>query len=630
MSTNHLSRVSITENEKAKIKRPPKVGQQLEKAAFEQQSANEYVKRRKIISDDRSEYEVARVTVKEDTLQVEAKDVVGIVKLTPSLQLQITPKIGWDEVLEMLLTVLEQRDRSIEYQGVPIEDFLKDDISIEDIFLITAVNFLESLVPLHEHGLIRELYTERNNAIASSGRIDIKRSLLNHHKGIPKQHYIEKKVEYSVPVHELIHAAGIQLIRLFDQHSEQYEHEGYYQVFSAVDREVQYLENLGITSSFDSLPEYRAVSVTDLPPQREYYRRAIDVSKMILSSATGKALVNGQHELTMDYILNMNELFQEYTHSVIENVTAELLEKSPHRQTEIEVRDEPRISAFENEATSHHRPDHLIQREGETIAVLDTKYYAEGIDPSLQTDARTRMFSYGFLTNSKYLAFLTPLSETHTRTVATQDATLSVVSATQDSYDFSTTAYEEAIKQYLKDIFADELSDFVSDKIQNDKTGEKNEFEQNQRADVDRDEQEVEERLEDYTNSDLDLEDVSQMIESDDVSVCYPDVGADTANNIQRILSKLRLENNIKNIALLISQETIKQANTVQCYNSTRGQLKARYRYKIKDMIKNRKDCNFCLPILISTQSKETLIFYFISQSGREIKHVDKLSLPLR
>lgn len=626
MSSSLPPQVSITEHAETEIECPPKIGEQLEKAAFEQQSANVYVKRRETLGGNRSEYEVAKATVDGDTLQIEVNDVVGVVNLTPSSRLQISPKIGWEEVLEMFLTVLKRRDRSVEYQGIPIEDFLENDVGIEDIFLIAAMNFLESLTPIHEQGFIRELQTERRNAITSSGRIDIRQSLLNHHRGIPKQHYIEKKVEYSLPVHELIHAAGIQLLRLFDRYSDEYDHEGYYQVFSAVDREVQYLENLGVTSDFNLLSDYGSVSINDLPSQREYYRDAIEVSKMILSSATGRTIENGHHELTMDYILNMDELFQEYTQAILEDITAELLSDDLRYEAGIEIEDEPRIYAYENEGSCHHRPDHLIRRDKDTVAVLDTKYYAENIDPSLQTDSRTRMFSYAFLTNSNHLAFLTPLGKARKRPIATRDATLTVVSATQESDNFSAAAYENALKKYLKSVFVEELSEFEPAKKQYLKTDTEDKPEQNKTVDSGHSEQDTTGRIEHCTDPDLNLENVFHILESE--GICHPNVEMTGLQNVQDIPSKLKLETHIQGLAEVIFKETTKRSNKILHHNSMGAQEKPFYRNEIKRTIESRKDCDFCLPVLVTEQNKEALIFYFISSSENRLKYIENLHFP--
>ena len=64
----------------------------------------------------------------------------------------------------------------MEDHGIPIEDFLSDDIDLEDIFVVVAANYLNSLQPLYRYGFLREFQTKHVDAVDSRGRIDIEKS----------------------------------------------------------------------------------------------------------------------------------------------------------------------------------------------------------------------------------------------------------------------------------------------------------------------------------------------------------------------------------------------------------------------------------------------------------------------
>lgn len=460
MSAELPSEVSVTERGERVLDCPSAIGEQLEKAAFVRAGPNVFKKYRDILGEDDKNYQIAKVTVEGNSIRISVTDVIGIVNLTPSSQLRINPKIGWDQIFEMFLTV-HRSSRSIEYQGVPIEEFLADDISLEDIFLVVAVNYLQALEPLHRYGFIREFHTQRVDAVEANGRIDVSQSILNHQRGIPKQHYIVKDVEYSTNCHKLIHAAGKQLLQLFENHIDRYDHEGYYHIFSAVQNEVRNLENLGVTSDLKRLSEYSEVSVGDLPRQRDYYHQAIEISKTILSSSTGQSAGAGHEELTIDYILNMETLFEKYTQHLLDDIASGIVEGDLFVDGhEVAVEGKPKLSAYTDHAGVYHQPDHLLKKGESVLAVLDTKYHSDNADPTTQTGSRSRMFSYAYLLDVDEMAFLMPSSPQRERSVAGRDAFVRIISPIKkdtSEEQFTTDGYRDAIRQYLEEILSHQL-----------------------------------------------------------------------------------------------------------------------------------------------------------------------------
>ncbi len=427
---------------------PSSITDQLRRASFTQESPGVFTKSQQALESER-DYDVVKVTVDGDQLRVAATDIIGIVSLTPSSKVQVDPKIEWEYIFDMLLAVHDQ-NRSIEYHGLPLQDFLSDDIDLDDVFVVLAINYLDGLEMIHRHGFIRDLIIRRLDSLDGRGEIDVEQTLLNHVRGTIEPHWIRNETEYNNAANSLMHYAGKTLLRLFQQKSTENEHPAYDRIFSEIHREVARLERLGVDSGLERMDEYRRLSLSDLPKQRQYYRKAFDVSKAIMSSSLGQQLKDGPRELVVDYVLNMESLFEQYSQVVIErqlnyvksyDYLGELDDVTPVRS--------PSVNPFDGEEKIRHQPDHAIQEGEETIAVLDSKYYAEGHDPVKESPSRSRLFSYAYLLHAEHLGFLCPLLKPKRRTVTQTDAELSVISPNEG---FSLEGYDHAVHKYTHNV----------------------------------------------------------------------------------------------------------------------------------------------------------------------------------
>ncbi|QOS13600.1 McrC domain protein (plasmid) [Haloferax gibbonsii] len=443
---------------------PPTIGDQLRRASFTQESPGVFTKHQEALDSDR-EYEVVTVTVDGDeneVIHVEATDIIGVVSLTPSSKVQVDPKIDWEHIFDMLLAVYDQ-NRSIEYHGIPLRDFLSDDVHLDDVFVVLAINYLDGLETIQRHGFIRDLVIRRVDSLDGRGDIDVEQTLLNHVRGTIEPNWIRNETEYDNAVNSLLHYAGKTLLRLFQQNSHENEHPAYDRIFSEVHREVQRLEGMGVSSGLGRMDEYRRLTLYDLPKQRRYYRKAFDVSKAIMSSSLGQQLRDGPRELVVDYVLNMESLFEQYSQVVVERELNrvksydhldELADVTPVRS--------PSVNPFEDEYEVYHQPDHAVQEGEETLAVLDSKYYAEGHDPVKESSSRSRLFSYAYLLHADRLAFLCPLLEPKRRRITQTDAELQIVSP---EGEFSLDGYDAVIHEYLHDVLVERVPELEAFRV---------------------------------------------------------------------------------------------------------------------------------------------------------------------
>ncbi|TQQ79159.1 restriction endonuclease [Halonotius terrestris] len=437
---------------------PSSIGDQLRRASFTQQSPGVFTKSQAALNGEQ-EYEVITVTVDGDeneVLHVEATDIIGVVSLTPSSKVQVDPKIDWEHIFDMLLAVYDQ-NRSIEYHGIPLQDFLSDDIHLDDVFVVLAINYLDGLETIHRQGYIRDLVIRRLDSLDGRGEIDVEQTLLNHARGTLEPHWIRNETEYDNAANSLLHFAGKTLLRLFRQNSHENEHPAYDRIFSEVHREVERLESMGVSSGLDRMDAYRRLSLSDLPKQRRYYQKAFDVAKAVMSSSLGQQLRDGPRELVVDYVLNMESLFEQYSQVVIERELS-YIKSYDHLGALDDVTPvrSPSVNPFEGEGQIYHEPDHALQEGEKTLAVLDSKYYAEGHDPVKESPSRSRLFSYAYLLHADRLAFLCPLLESKRRRVSQTGAELQIVSPEQS---FSLDGFGDIVHNYLHDVLVEKSAE---------------------------------------------------------------------------------------------------------------------------------------------------------------------------
>lgn len=432
---------------------PATIDERLRRARFTEKTPSTFIKTQRPLDNDDRSIEVVEVTIQGSNLHVSAHDVVGRINLTPEAKLSIEPKLSWKSILDMLLAV-HNRGRTVDYHGVPIDSFLSDELELEDIFPILGTNFLQGIETIHRNGFIRDVVMRRSDLLDPRGKIDVGRTLVNHAEGSLKQHCVVNEIEYDNVANSILHYAGTILLQLFRENSEKYEYPAYRYIFSQIQREVDHLERLGVGSSVRRLPAYRSFSLNDLPKQRHYYERSMDVSKAILSSSIGTPMSGGQRELTIDYVLNMESLFEQYSQVVIQSQLERVQGYDALDETiNVSASRSPTVNPFYQDSSVHHQPDHALERGDETVAVMDSKYYAKGHDPVADSSARSRLFSYAYLLDTKRLAFLCPLLEPKRRRVERTGADLQVVSPLGE---FTLDTYDEVVHEYVFEVLRDD------------------------------------------------------------------------------------------------------------------------------------------------------------------------------
>jgi len=420
----------------------------LERAGFEPPSGDgeTWIKRRPRVGEDG--LVVARATVGDGRLRVEPESVVGVVSLLPGTTLEVEPKVGWEPLVEMVLTVYGL-DRAESYFGVPLATVLSDEIDTGRLVALLAINYVRGVRTVRREGLVRDIGFERRAGFEGGGSVDMAATLRERSRD-PRPVWIDTDVRYDVPVNAAIHRAGRVLLGLLQRGSRD-DHPAIATLQSLVDRAVRRLEDDGVDSSAREIDAYGRLSVADLPRQRHYYRRVLRVSRSVL---TGSLLGGGAEDLLVDYAFRTERLFQQYTQRVIETELDAL-----RAVDELGVLDdvtcesEPTLHPFADETTFGHEPDHLLVAD-EPIAVLDSKYYATGENPLADGDARSRLFAYAHLTGVDHTALLTPGYHAEAYSFRDVSGSVEVVSPGGDG-SFACDDYETAVGEYLRRVLCD-------------------------------------------------------------------------------------------------------------------------------------------------------------------------------
>ncbi len=447
---------AVTEKQKLIVEDcdPERIEDELRAANFVR-DGSKYVKKRPRLragggqNADEDALKVLSVRIVGDTLHVKPFDVVGVVRLVPGMNIQIEPKVDWDQVIEMLLTVYGI-DRTQSYYGVPLGELLSSGVESSRIIAILAINYVHGLRTIRRNGFIRDLHINRRTGFEGLGAVDVEQTLMNHATGNPEPTWIETQVEYANPVNSAIHMAGKLLLRLLQQDIDGYKHPRQDVLLSMVHQEVNRMEKLDITSSQKEIGIYRRLSLSDLPRQRNYYNRAFYTAQSILASALLGQVGGGPEELLVDYALSMNSLFEDYSHNVLTQTVSSIqtIDYLDQLQT-ITCESEPSIKPFAGNSEARHEPDHLLTDGDKTLAVLDSKYYREGENPANESGPRSRMFAYAYLTETNRMAFLCPQYHHVRLPVQRTGAEVQIVSP---DGEFTCERYEQLIENYLLEI----------------------------------------------------------------------------------------------------------------------------------------------------------------------------------
>jgi hypothetical protein len=444
---------SVQENRKLIIEdcNPDTINNELRAANFVREGSK-FVKKRSRLwtrtsrSTETDALQILSVRLVDDTLHVEPSDVVGIVRLVPGMSVQVEPKVDWEHVIQMLLTIYDI-DRTQSYYGVPLDELVSSGVESTRILAILAINYVRGVRTIRREGFIRNLNIRRRHGFEGLGSVDVEQTLMNHATGNPAPTWVQTQVEYANPMNSAIHMAGKLLLRLLQQDQDGHQHPRQDVLLSMVHQEVERMEELGIQSSQKQIGAYRRLSFHDLPRQRHYYRRAFHSTLSILSSTLLGQAGGGPEELLVDYALSMNTLFQDYSNRVL-NRKVDALRHIDYldQLLGVKCKPEPSIYPFAGNAEARHQPDHLLTDGDETLAVLDSKYYRAGKNPANDSASRSRMFAYAYLTETDRMAFLCPQYRNVRLPVQHTGAEIEVVSP--DS-EFTCEEYEKLIRKYI-------------------------------------------------------------------------------------------------------------------------------------------------------------------------------------
>ena len=401
---------------------------------------------------------VLSVILDEERLKLETEAVVGVVTLLPGVKIEIEPKVGWQGLVDMLLTVLDAPYAEQPF-SLPAGEDEERSVDPTDVIVLLAINYHRGIQTIRRRGLIRDIVIKRNNSYEGRGTIDLGQTLQNHAKGDPIPNWIESRPEYGNTVNSLLHFTGKQLLYFLKEEvpDTRLDEQRIASIFTQIHEDVRYLEQQGIGSQYSDLDEYAQVSIHSVPRQRRYYHRALYVARSLLTSSLFGRGENGPQRPLIDYVLQMENFFEDYSQNVIEQELSRIRADDPiGLLNDVTCEPQKQIRPFTrlHGSSIHHRPDHLLIDDDETIGVLDSKYYQRGENPVAESGSRSRMFAYAYLKDAHYMAFICPLARAWRESVHQTGDEVRVVAP--DSEEFEHDAYRQAIQEYLRDVLRKE------------------------------------------------------------------------------------------------------------------------------------------------------------------------------
>lgn len=451
------SKASVQEKQKLVVENcPDDIIQELRDSGFTQRGSRFVKQRPRLrIDPDKEDDELIVLSARPvgSTLHVTARDVVGMVQLLPGLSVDVEPKVGWEATFEMLLTVYDI-DRTQSFYGIPLDELTAENTASEKIISILAINYVAGMRTVHRNGVIRELEITRRQGFEGYGSVDVEQTLVDKTGPTQAPTWIETEVDHSNAINEAVLLAGRILLRMLSREGVT-SHPRTETLLSMVHREVQRLEALDIKDSPRNITRYRSLTIEMLPRQRHYYRRALHTSRSILSSVLLGGAGSGSGELLVDYALRMNRLFEDYSQRVIEKILKDVQSNIDRLDSlnGVECTREYPLQPFEGNPSATHEPDHLLHGPLGPIAILDSKYYEEESNPATESDTRSRMFTYAYLTGCDRMAFLCPQLEAMDMKVQQTDGVVSVVAS---SGEFTCEQYRSSVREYVFDALAEE------------------------------------------------------------------------------------------------------------------------------------------------------------------------------
>ncbi|MBK5654608.1 MAG: hypothetical protein I4N50_23325, partial [Rhizobium sp.] len=249
--------------------------------------------------------------LRRNRLVVTAGAHIGLIPLTPAIWFDVRPKLP----VSNLGRVLEASQRSlVSLEGVS-RHYLADHLASGSIVEFIAANLWDAIKPIFTNGFLKEFTQREEYTSHPRGKLNVSRTLKGWaHGQFHRVHTQRFEQTANVPANRVIKAALLLVLRklqLFSRHASPLIS----RINSAMLEMPSSIEDL---RSSDLLVCNALVEARRLNPAREYYYRALEIALLLLASR-GISLEKAGDDVLLDsFILNFDDLFEEYLRRVLQ------------------------------------------------------------------------------------------------------------------------------------------------------------------------------------------------------------------------------------------------------------------------------------------------------------------------
>jgi len=237
---------------------------------------------------------------------------IGLIPLTPRVLIDVRPKLP----VSNLARVLDGARRSLTSIAGADRLYLADELTSSSVLEFLAANLLDSLRPIAAKGLHKEYVRRSEMTSHPQGRIGVAGTLRAWSRG--QFHQVQaQRFEQScnIAANRLIKAALHFVLQRLQPGS---------QGSRALIRRANanYYELPGVIGNLrpSDYEECKAILHTSsIPPARSYYFRPLEIGVLILSHRGVALQEHGNDVLLETFIINFEELFEEYLRRVLQH-----------------------------------------------------------------------------------------------------------------------------------------------------------------------------------------------------------------------------------------------------------------------------------------------------------------------
>ncbi|WP_189524426.1 MULTISPECIES: hypothetical protein [unclassified Mesorhizobium] len=272
---------------------------------------------------------------------------IGLIPLTSTVTIEVNPKLPVRNLARVLdvartsLTPLASADRLYLTNAGPTDSILE--------FL--GRNLLDAVKSLDLLGLHKEYLRSARSTTHPSGRIDISASLQQHWSKGQLHKVVAQRFEQTsdVPVNRVIKSATrflLQRLRATSPTSIEL-------IKKANQAYFRFPATIGDMSIADLQGAKATIQRRQLPAQRDYYYRALEIAVLILSNGGIALQEKGSDVLLRSFVVNFDDLFECYIRRVLQSFST----------NDVRVYDgnvERKKYLFENTKVHHAQPDIVV------------------------------------------------------------------------------------------------------------------------------------------------------------------------------------------------------------------------------------------------------------------------------